>query len=343
MGGRRRARSPPDPRHRRIDLRRNHTAVARSSLTKITPRHRKIITAIGFLFGAGQRKGLRMYRCGRVKVLVALGATLMAGAAFSPAHAELVISNAATMSVSCVSNICTATRKSAILNVTELETMLASASVVVESGATAKDVVVAAPLSWESAGTLTLDSYHSLTVEKPVSVNGAGDLAIATNDGGTGGTFLVTAKGHIAFLSTTNSLTIDGTSYTLVSDIASLASDVAANPSGDFALANSYNAKADGTYGHSPIPTAFSGSFTGLGNAISNLKIDDTTDTNSSVGFFATVAANGSISSLRLVSENINASGNRNSVGGLAGQNQGMISGLSVSGQISGNYVGGIV
>ena len=59
----------------------------------------------------------------------------------------------------------------------------------------------------------------------------------------------------VQFGNLSGTLTINGTAYTLVNSVASLASAIAANPSGAFALAKSYNAKGDGTYAASPIAT----------------------------------------------------------------------------------------
>ena len=91
--------------------------------------------------------------------------------------------------------------------------------------------------------------------------------------GAPGGVSSFGANGHVNFSSLTSSLAINGATYTLVGNIATLASDIATNPSGDFALASSYDAKGDGTYAASPIATTFSGNFEGLGNTIENLTI----------------------------------------------------------------------
>jgi len=81
--------------------------------------------------------------------------------------------------------------------------------------------------------------------------------------------------GRVSFLGTSNALTIDNNPYTLVSNIKTLASDIATNPSGFYALANNYDASADGTYFSSPIPTTFTGTLEGLGNAISKFSLSN--------------------------------------------------------------------
>jgi hypothetical protein len=105
-----------------------------------------------------------------------------------------------------------------------------------------------------------------------VADSGPGSLSLLTNDGGSGGALRILHKGKVAFLGTANPLTINGSAYVLVSSISDLATDIAANPKGFYALANNYNARPDGTYSGSPI-TAFSGTLDGLGNTIFNLKI----------------------------------------------------------------------
>ena len=104
-------------------------------------------------------------------------------------------------------------------------------------------------------------------------MNGSGGLTILTNDGGTGGDYSFGPKGNATFLATTNALSINGNSYTLVRNIATLASDIAAQPAGFYALGSSYNASADGIYTSAPIATTFTGTFEGLGHSISKLKI----------------------------------------------------------------------
>ncbi|HEX4157800.1 MAG TPA: hypothetical protein VHY79_04935 [Rhizomicrobium sp.] len=114
-------------------------------------------------------------------------------------------------------------------------------------------------MSWSGANTFALDAYQSIFVKEPVSVAGQGGLSVTTNHGGKDGYFGFQDKGQVTFASLSSALTINGATYTLVGDIATLAADVAANSAGNYALAKDYNAKADGTYSNSPIPTQFSG------------------------------------------------------------------------------------
>src|SRR5438876_613986 len=72
--------------------------------------------------------------------------------------------------------------------------------------------------------------------------------------------------GTCALANTSGPLAINGKGYALANSIATLASAIASNPKGKYALANTYDASVDGTYAHPPIPQIFYGSFEGLGN-----------------------------------------------------------------------------
>jgi filamentous hemagglutinin family protein len=216
------------------------------------------------------------------------------------------------------------------------------------------DITIDAALTWSTTATLTLSSYHSILIDAPVSVAGKGRLMLLTNKEGTDGD-LSFADGDVTFAKLNSALFINSARYTLVDNIATLASDIAGDPSGNFALARDYNAKAAGTYTSSPIATTFSGIFEGLGNTISNLSIDDT-NVGDNVGLFADV--NGfstgvsNIDSLGLI--NVNVSGNSTTdggTGGLVGYGSGNFYEDFVTGKVSGGFstdvtntnVGGLV
>jgi hypothetical protein len=188
------------------------------------------------------------------------------------ARADVEISSKATSNMSCDAGVCTATAQKAVLNVGDLATMLASGDVTVKTGSLAKDIDIDQALQWTSTARLTLDVQRSLIVKKPVTIAGSGALTITPNDGGSGGDLLFENKGSVTFWDTSSSLIINGQSFTLVKDIATLAADIAANPSGFYALANSYDAKHV-KFDKVPVPTPFAGIFEGLGQTISHLKI----------------------------------------------------------------------
>ncbi len=202
-----------------------------------------------------------------------LASAVVLAAGVTSAHATLTISKKKTQNVNCVGGVCTATSKKAVLNAADLVQMLGTGDVTVVPGKTAGDIDVTAPVAWGSTHRLTLDSYTDLLIEQPMTVQGTAGLTVTTNDGGSGGTFSFSPSGNVKFLDLASSLIVNGASYTLVGDIATLASDIKNNASGNYALAASYNAKPDGTYKTPPVTTVFGGQFEGLGNAISNLKI----------------------------------------------------------------------
>lgn len=279
----------------------------------------------------------------RARAPLAPGLVLIAVSA-GPAQADLVISRAATTNVSCSGNVCMATAADAVLNVSTIESMLASSNVTVATGDSAADIDVVAAVSWAASSTLTLDAHQGISVNRPIAVAGGGGMALVTNDGGSGGTLGFGTRGRIAFLGTSNALTIDGASYKLASNIATLAADIAADPHGKFALSTDYNAAPDGTYKQAPIPTTFDAPFTGaiegLGNTISHLTIDDTSASNAYVGLIAVLADSGNISDLRLSKAEIQGV---SFVGGIAGLGYGtsLLRGDSVSGKISSTGMNG--
>lgn len=265
---------------------------------------------------------------------------LLCGAAFAaapPANATLTISNSATKNVTCSAGVCTATAKNAVLNAGDLTGMLASSDVTVRSTNKAKDIELKVALSWASASRLTLDAYQSIAFDKPLTVAGPGALTLTTNDGGSGGELSFLSPGRAIFWDLSSSLVIDGANYTLVGDIATLASDIASDPSGHYALANTYDASVDGTYASSPIPTTFAGTFEGLGNAISHLTIEDMTD--GEVALFAEVGSAGNLKSLALTGVSVN--GGDAGVAPLASANRGTIFQASAGGVVSSDNISG--
>jgi hypothetical protein len=238
--------------------------------------------------------------------------------------------------MACSRGVCAPTAKNAVLNVGDLETLLASGAVKVTtrgSGIQAGDIQIDAPFTWSSTGALVLDAYQSVLVERLISVAGQGGLSITTNDGGQNGYFGFQGRGRVTFANLSSALTIKGAAYTLVGNIVTLAADIAANSAGDYALANDYDAENDGAYSNSPIPTEFSGAFEGLGNTISLLSINDT-QTGDYVGLFAELALNnqpgGAVENITL--DKLSIRGGELTAGGLVGLSQGAINGSFVDG-----------
>jgi hypothetical protein len=261
------------------------------------------------------------------------------------AEANVTISSAQTQDMSCSDGVCAPTAAAATLNATDLENLLASGDVEVTttgSGVQAGNVVVTAALAWSNTSALGLDAYQSITINKMVSVNGHGSLSLMTNDGGSGGAFSFGQRGHVIFDSLSSPLIINGTTYTLINSVQSLASAVAANPGGAFALASSYNASQDGTYSAAPVQTGLTGSFEGLGNSISHLSINGS----GYIGLFS--VAVGVIENLDLLDVNLVVSGGSRA-GALAGDTSdtGVALRVYASGTIRGtgsvqNIIGGL-
>jgi hypothetical protein len=259
------------------------------------------------------------------KWLCALAASVVV---LAPAtvQAGVTISAAATKNMVCTSGVCSPNHKDAVLNITDLQDLLATSNVKVTTGtgalaAETSDIDVNSTVTWTS--TLTLAAYHSRSV-RPFPSAERGDLSFVTDDGGTGGALSFDTAGGASCPSVSSSLAINGTAYTLVGDLATLASDIASNPSGTYALANNYDVSVDGTYTSAPIATEFEGSGTlqGLGNTISNLTIR-ANKYSGAIGLFLD-AGTAVIAYLQLAKVNISGGTQE---GGLAGASNGLLLG----------------
>jgi GLUG motif-containing protein len=279
-------------------------------------------------------------------VLYLFGFLSSAFIAASGALAAVTISTATTQNMSCSGGVCSPTAADAVLNVTDLTTMLASGNVTVNTGSGSlaqqvEDIIVAGSFNWASANSLTLDAYRSVTVDQAVAVNGAGAVALTTNDGGSGGALSFQSGGSISFLGTSNTLAINGSTYTLENSIAALAAAITSNPAGSYALAGNYNASQDGTYPQSPITATLTGTVEGLGNTISNLFITAASG-QQNIGMFENVGTTGAIENMLL--NNIGyttAHSEPEGVGGLAASNAGLLFNDSAQGTITAERASG--
>lgn len=258
------------------------------------------------------------------------------------ARAALAIATSATSNVTCSSGVCTATAATAVLNIDDLKQLLRTSDLRVASGNSAHDIVFNAALKWTGYHRLTLDAYRSIVVRKPIISEGAGAVALITNDGSKIGTFTIEGMGSITFWDLNTSFTINGYGYRLVGDIATLAAYIAASPTSLYALARDYNASGDGTYASSPIPTAFTGVFDGLGHTVSNLTMKVVSGSPS--GLFA--LAQGTVRNFGLTQAVMPAGNVCVQAGLLAAQNTGTILNTFATGSIdcfSGTTSGGLV
>ena len=205
----------------------------------------------------------------------------------------------------------------------------------------AGDIIVASALSWNTAATLTLNSYHSIYVDAPITVQGGGGLVFDTNNGGTGGDYFFQNGASITYPGPTNSgarFTLNGTPYTLLYSMGD-AQNINNNLSGNYALANPLNASSVtgwipiGTDGNGNVLNSgngFTGTFAGLGNTISNLTVS--LPNTSYVGLFGYAGPDSTIRNFGLVNASVTGEG---AVGGLVAFESG--------GAITNSYVTGLV
>jgi hypothetical protein len=265
------------------------------------------------------------------------------------AQAMLQISKHKTQNMDCSGGVCTPTAQDAVLNVNDLTAMLAAGDLKVVAGGEATNIKVAAPFTWANRSLLTLSAYKSVLVNAAITAAGRGSLTVLTNTSGQGGDFVLSDIGSVTFWSLRSKFILNGEAYTLVGDIATLASDIAANPSGLYALAKDYDAHADGPYARSPILTVFTGTFLGLGHTISNLSILNGNTTDKQIGLFYELGTDSVLSDLNLasVSFELGATSDPEAhVGALAGVARGRISHATISGTLSTTFdvkVGGLI
>ena len=255
----------------------------------------------------------------------------------SSALASVNISSAPTKNVVCSAGACSPTAKGAILNVSDLQNLLASSDVTVNTGSGAVTIEITSPLSWSSARRLTLNANFNVSVKADVEILGTAGLTV---NYGNGGELLFFPGGKIDIWDTSSSLTVNGASYVLVNDLATLASDVASSPSGLYAFARDYDAGPDGTYQNGITNLGFAGLLEGLGHTVSNLSIQG--GGAASVGMFQQVANGIVIRDLSLANVNIQAQGG--AVGAFVGQGAVNFVNVSSSGIVAGGTdTGGLI
>ena len=108
----------------------------------------------------------------------------LAFACTTVAQANISISNKPTQNMSCDAGVCTETAKKAVLNVGNLQAMLANGDATVKAGRLAKDIDIDQALTWSGNSRLTLDAQRSVIVNQQVTVTGKSALTVTTNDQG---------------------------------------------------------------------------------------------------------------------------------------------------------------
>ena len=215
------------------------------------------------------------------------------------------------------------------------------------------DISIGAPMTWANSSVLTLNAYHSIVVSGPITDTASdSQVLLNTNQGGSGGDYSFVNGGSLSFIggpSANQSLTIDGQAYTLIysqADLLNINNDL----TGFYALADPLDfdtATTTTVFSAAPIASLasqpFTGTFTGLGNTISNLTITDTTPiaqtdgpgyaTNGQVGLFGIVGAGGGVRDVNLSNANVSG-GDGMQVGALVGGLYGLVEDASSSGTI---------
>ncbi|KAA8920253.1 hypothetical protein CEK64_08160 [Xanthomonas sontii] len=218
-------------------------------------------------------------------------------------------------------------------NVTLLATLTnASGPGNVSSGA--GDINVNAAIGWSGNSTLTLDAYHSIYLNAPITATGANaglvlNYAGYTDNGSVGaGDYFVNTP--VSLGGAHASLAINGQAYTLIHSLADAATYF--NSPGSYALAQDIDLA--GVTRSSALVSSFQSKLAGLGHSINNLTISGASGY---VGLFGTTSSNSVIRDLHL--GNVSISGGYY-VGGLVGYGQGAIKNVTVDGSVTGSSGG---
>ena len=241
-------------------------------------------------------------------------------------------------------------------NVTEQTTASGASGFGNQNASGNGDIFVQAPISWSTGATLTLDAYRNIAITAPVTASGAGQVVLSTGSGGSGHLdFGLSQAGFAGGLSFTGaegsgqSLTINGTPYTLIYSMTELAA--LNGGSGHDALATSLTPGSSFT---DAVVKTFNGTLEGLGHVVNNLNIAAVGNINSGaaasndLGLIGTIGASGAVADLGVVGGTVSivSGGGMNRLGGvlgdLVGKNQGSISRVFATGAVMvGNQIKG--
>ncbi|MHB0990509.1 MAG: beta strand repeat-containing protein [Burkholderiales bacterium] len=220
-------------------------------------------------------------------------------------------------------------------------------------------------VAW-SANTLTLSAQNNININSAMNATGTAGLVLQygqASTAGTGSSYNVNAPVNLAATSAfSTQMGSSGTlvHYTVIDSLgaatdattapttASLQGMAAtANLAGNYVLGSNLDATATSTWnsgaGFTPIgnsTTAYSGTFDGLGHTIANLTIN--TPTVNYVGLFGETSAASTIRNVGLTGGSVSGS---SYVGGLVGNNYGMVSNAYATDSVNGGnyYAGGLV
>ncbi|MBO9873897.1 MULTISPECIES: MBG domain-containing protein [Xanthomonas] len=201
------------------------------------------------------------------------------------------------------------------------------------------DINVNAALTWSGNSTLTLDAYHSIYLNAPVTATGASAGLVLnyggyTENGSVGGTGDYYVNTPVSIGGAQASLAINGQAYRLIHSLADAA--IYFNSPGSYALAQDIDLA--GVTRSSALVSSFQSKLAGLGHSINNLTISGASGY---VGLFGTTSSNSLVRDVHL--GNVSISGGYY-VGGLVGYGQGTIKNVTVDGSVTGTSggVGGL-
>ncbi len=246
------------------------------------------------------------------------------------------------------------------------QTLNLSSSFGVQTTASNAPITVSSPITLSGANALTLDAAGALAINSPVTVSGAGAVALGYNTASpTNLTFALGSSINYGATNNGGTLSINGQNYTLLYKLTdSVAAtgngtdtgtdDIAgidnAGDSGYYALATNVTGTGSAAAAQFSHPLAGSGSnsfngiFEGLGNRVTNLTMNDGTDT--AVGLFGQMG--GSIRDLVLIGGSVSGGSETGSLAGEAYNSSGGLaliasaySTVAVTG--GGSYAGGLV
>jgi filamentous hemagglutinin family protein len=235
------------------------------------------------------------------------------------------------------------------------------------------DITVASGINWGTDATLTLSAYRNIAVNASISSTGGGGVVLRADNAGTGTGTVTFGGGQISTAGTVSifynptgsNSTVNATKYTaptqtnfsskvtggatlnaymLVNTVYDL-QNMKNNLAGVYALGRNIDAGATASWsggaGFTPVRggTAFTGTFDGQGQTISNLTIHQ--PVGQWVGLFGYTGASATVRNLGLL--NVSVTGNT-ATGGVVGENHGTITGVYTSGSVTSNAgAGGIV
>ncbi|HEX5282236.1 MAG TPA: pentapeptide repeat-containing protein [Micropepsaceae bacterium] len=224
------------------------------------------------------------------------------------------------------------------------------------------DIFINSVLSWNTPAALSISAYRNIDVNANVTVGGGGTLSLTTGSGGSGD-YIIANGASIQFTGGAGAgagLVINGTTYTLIYDMTGL-QNINSGLTGNYALATPLDATNVSSWiplgtnpAALPIPydqnysvlnseKGFSGILDGLGNAISNLTVNQPSAQFVSLFGFST----GTVRDIGLIGFSVAGDGNGGGIGGLVAANSGAIENSYAIGSVTGDAasyaVGGLV